>query len=115
MTTRNNWGILFEAHRKRRGFNQDEMARKLGRTQAMVSFYESGQNLPPLSQIIDIADSLDLTGTERSTFIEEAYLAHAPDVIRCLVQDLKASVRRLEKRAEASRALDAGDTGGKAP
>lgn len=101
MPQRNNWAILFEAHRKRMAIDQGELARLIGKTQSVVSDYERGNLLPPLSLVSDIADLLSLTGTERSTFLEEAYLAHAPDILRCLVQDLKARVAKLERELGA--------------
>lgn len=75
----------------------------------MISLYESGNNLPPLSQVSEFADVLELTGTDRSTFIEEAYLAHAPDVIRCLIQELRISIKRLEKKLAIKDPVDGGN------
>ena len=94
MKKRNSWAILFEGHRKRRGLNQDKMAKLLSTTQGTVSDYETGKLLPPTSRCSDIADLLDLTGDERRTFIEEAFLAHAPDRIRGLVADLRSEIAR---------------------
>lgn len=106
MTQKNNWATIFDFHRKRMRLNQDQMAELIGKAQNTVSDYENGKLLPPLSQVVEMADLLSLTGTERSTFIEEAYLAHAPDIVRCLVQDLKVRVARLEKRLRAKGDLD---------
>lgn len=106
MTQKNNWATLFAFHRKRMNLNQDQMAELIGKSQNTVSDYENDKLLPPLSQVVEMADLLSLTGTERATFIEEAYLAHAPDIVRCLVQDLRVRVGRLEKRLRAKGDLD---------
>lgn len=95
--TRNTWSILFEAHRKRRGITQSDAAIFMRVTQAAVSDYERGVALPPLQQLSDIANALELTGTERVSFIEEGYLVHAPDRIRIMVDDLRRRVGQLEK------------------
>jgi transcriptional regulator with XRE-family HTH domain len=83
-------------HRLRCRRDQDELARCLGVSQATISNYEKGASLPPLDKISDLCGLLEIHGEERRSFVEEAYLAHAPDRIRALIADLRARVARLE-------------------
>jgi transcriptional regulator with XRE-family HTH domain len=93
----NSWGQLLAVHRTRCGMNQDKLAKIMGITQSLVSCYERGKTLPPLDQVSDMCVTLDLTGTERQRFVEEAYLAHTPDRVLAIVMDLRVQVRRLRK------------------
>lgn len=73
------------------------MGKLLDTTQGTVSDYETEKLLPPLSRVSDIADLLDLTGSERRTFVEEAHLAHAPETVRNMMQDLRVELARAHK------------------
>ncbi len=73
------------------------MGKLLDTTQGVVSDYETGKLLPPLSRVSDIATLLDLSGDERRTFIEEANLAHAPETVRNMMQDLRAELRKAHR------------------
>lgn len=66
----------------------------LGVSQALVSRYERGKTIPPLELLSHMCEILDLTGDERSSFVEEACLAHAPDRVRGIVAELRAEVAR---------------------
>lgn len=88
------WSLLLCAHRKKAHINQDEFADRLRVSQGTVSNWERGESLPDLSLVADMSDALGLRGDDRRTFIEEAFLAHAPDRVRAIVADLRAEVDR---------------------
>jgi transcriptional regulator with XRE-family HTH domain len=90
------WSSMLLAYRQKMRLNQDDLAKVLGVTQATVCNYESGSSLPPLQSLSDLCDLLEMRGEERRTFIEEGYLAHAPDRVRSLVADLRRRISRLE-------------------
>lgn len=102
------WPSLLRTHMQRNGFLQDDFAPKVKRSQPAISDLCNGKTLPPLSEITDFADVLELRGTERSTFIEEAYLAHAPDVVRCMLIEHRALIIRLERYIKKN-GLDPGE------
>lgn len=90
------WSLLLESHMKRSQMTQQDIAGFLGVSQASVSDYIIGEIKPPLQHLSTLADCLGLIGQERVTFIEEGYLAHAPDRVRALVADLRRRISRLE-------------------
>jgi transcriptional regulator with XRE-family HTH domain len=95
----NTFGRLLAAYRVRAGLTQDDLARRTGFKQSAISDFEVGAVRPPLAKLADFCDALDIHTDERLRFIEEAYLAHAPDRVRAMVVDLRARVRRLERLA----------------
>lgn len=88
------WPLLLRAHREKVRINQDDFAKRLGVSQALVSRYERGKTIPPLELLTVMCEILDLTGDERASFVEEACLAHAPDRVRAIVTELRAEVAR---------------------
>jgi transcriptional regulator with XRE-family HTH domain len=90
------WSMLLDGHMQRQRITQADLAKNIGVSQASVSDYLIGDLRPPLQHISTIADCLSLIGQERVSFIEEAYLTHAPDRVRSLVADLRRRISRLE-------------------
>lgn len=90
------WATLLEGHMIRQRISQADLAKSIGISQASVSDYVIGDLRPPLQNLSALADCLSLIGQERVSFIEEAYLAHAPDRVRSLVADLRRRISRLE-------------------
>jgi transcriptional regulator with XRE-family HTH domain len=94
------FGSLLDHHIKRmnaiHGFTEADLGRQIGKGQTAVSDYRTGAVRPPLSLITEMANALELRGDIRQEFIEEAYLAHAPDRVRSLVADLRRRISRLE-------------------
>lgn len=99
MTQRSPWAVALEYHRKRRGFTQDSLASALRTVQSTICDYERGGLLPPLQLLSELCDVLELTGADRSAFVEEAYLAHSHDRVRALVMDLRQRYAKLERIA----------------
>jgi transcriptional regulator with XRE-family HTH domain len=93
------WGKLLIFHRERQRMTGDDLSRIVGVAQRTISDYEMGVLRPPLAKLTDFCDALDIHTDERLRFIEEAYLAHAPDRVRAMVVDLRNRVRRLERLA----------------
>jgi transcriptional regulator with XRE-family HTH domain len=104
------WGMLLETHMRRTQLTQSDIAKTLGVSQPCVSDWQIGAVRPPLQHLTDLAELLGLFGAERLTFVEEAYLAHAPDRVRNLVADLRARIIKLE-RAQRKSGLAPGDPG----
>lgn len=97
--SRNAWGKMLEAERNRAGLTGDDLGRRVGCAQKTISDYERGELRPPLDKLSDLCEALDLHGEIRNRFVEEAYLAHAPERVRVMVVDLRARVRQLERHA----------------
>lgn len=62
---------------------------------------KAGLRPPPLDRIADWAQHLNLTGTDRETFIESAQLAHCPDEIVALVRSLRQDLKALQQKRDA--------------
>lgn len=94
------FGSLLDHHIRRlnaiQGFTEADLGRLIGKGQTAISDYRTGAVRPPLSLISEMANALELRGEIRQEFIEEAYLAHAPDRVRALVADLRRRISRLE-------------------
>jgi transcriptional regulator with XRE-family HTH domain len=54
-------GLYLRAARLQRGLSQAELAAKSGLSQAQISYFEAGQRLPSLEQLLGIARALDLS------------------------------------------------------
>lgn len=50
-----------KTYRERKGFTQADLGKVLGVTQAVVSFWEIGRNLPEASKLPDLARALGCT------------------------------------------------------
>lgn len=55
------YGARVEAARKEKGLTQEELAERVGVSQAMINFIEKGKKKPSLDKAIAIARELDTT------------------------------------------------------
>ncbi|MFN8150268.1 MAG: XRE family transcriptional regulator [Solirubrobacterales bacterium] len=89
--------------RETRGWNQSELAKKLGVTQTAISYWEGGKRSPGLDDLIMIAEALDVPVFK---FIPPSRAqAQAPALLRATAarladSDLQESVARLTDMAE---------------
>lgn len=56
-------GKAIRTLRLKRGISQRELAKRLGRTETMVSLMESGKNIPQTERIKDVSKALGVTPT----------------------------------------------------
>jgi hypothetical protein len=57
-----------------------------------------GERLPPLRAIELWADALGLAGPDRAAFIDAAHLAHAPEHVRKMVEELRAQIAKSQQQ-----------------
>jgi len=57
-------GQRIRAHREARGWTQGDLAKRLGRTQTAVSYWESGQRGLSIDDLVDLAHALGVDGAE---------------------------------------------------
>jgi DNA-binding XRE family transcriptional regulator len=55
------FGARIEAARKKKGMTQEELAEKVGVSQAMINFIEKGKKKPSLETTLAIANEFDTT------------------------------------------------------
>lgn len=83
------------------GFSQNRAGPALGCTGPFVNQVIRRKAKPPLDQIERWADALHLEGDARAEFIRLAYLAHAPEQVRQLVEAQAEMIAKLTARVEA--------------
>lgn len=81
-----------------RRMTQAEYARAVRHPPPFVNQVIHGKRTPPLKQLETWADTLDLSGEERATFLRLALLAHCPGPIQDDYLRLRARVDKLERR-----------------
>lgn len=65
MSAANAWiSRAIRSHREARGWNQSELASRLGRTQTAVSFWESGKRTPGIDDLIQVATVFEVGPSE---------------------------------------------------
>jgi Zn-dependent peptidase ImmA (M78 family) len=65
MSAANAWiSQAIRSHRVARGWNQSELASRLGRTQTAVSFWESGKRTPGIDDLIEVASVFEVGPSE---------------------------------------------------
>jgi Zn-dependent peptidase ImmA (M78 family)/DNA-binding XRE family transcriptional regulator len=65
MSEANAWiSQAIRSRRMARGWNQSELARRLGRTQTAVSFWESGKRTPGIDDLIEVAAAFEVGASE---------------------------------------------------
>lgn len=100
MGKRSPFATLLDYHINKRnaidGFTEADLGKLIGKGQTAISDYRTGSLRPPLSLVTEMAEALEIRGDERTAFVEEAFLAHAPERVRALVDGLRRRVHRLE-------------------
>lgn len=86
-TATNNWiATKIRRQRELRNWTQSELARRLGRTQTSLSYWESGKRTPSLDDLIELADVLEV---DVQVFIPPVYARRPPQTL------LRATAERL--------------------
>lgn len=96
------WCAMTRALMERTGTSNTDLAKMVGVTQPQVSFLINGQVRPPLNDMDKFCDALGLEGSERDNYVTQAYLAHAPQRVRILVEQQAAEIRRLRLAVASS-------------
>jgi transcriptional regulator with XRE-family HTH domain len=91
------FGELLHKTLKDRGLSYAAFARLVGVKPPLVFAIRSGKQRIPKARIAAWADRLDLTGKERVHFLDEAWLSHASEHVRDLVQRLRQDHARHQK------------------
>jgi Zn-dependent peptidase ImmA (M78 family)/DNA-binding XRE family transcriptional regulator len=104
-TDTTNWiAATIREHRDRRGWSQAELARRLGRTQTSLSYWETGKRSPALEDLFELAGVLDV---DVETFIPPGRARRpAPALLRATAErlassELQGAVEELLARASA--------------
>lgn len=90
--------------RERRNWSQAELARRLGRTQTSLSYWESGKRTPALDDLIELSDVL---GVDVAVFIPPTHARRpGPALLRATAErlasdELRYAVEQLLERASA--------------
>lgn len=97
------WGRLdfydvFISSLKNSGLSNTAFAAKAGASKQHVNDMLKKRRTPPLDRLEAWADALSLTGEERAAFIRLAYLAHAPEQVRRLVEQLEADLAQAREQ-----------------
>ena len=83
-------------------------AQRVGCTHGQISNIIAGRRSPPLEQLDRWCAELGLADQARERFVNLAFLAHAPEQVRALVERLEARADAAEREAGTLRAqLDA--------
>jgi transcriptional regulator with XRE-family HTH domain len=72
-------------------------AQRVGCTHGQISNIIAGRRSPPLEQLDRWCAELGLADQARERFVNLAYLAHAPEQVRALVERLEARVEGAER------------------
>ncbi len=96
--TQTSFGDYLDVLLKARGLSVRQFAAQVGRDSGAVCNIKRLTLNPKLME--PWADVLGLTGQERELFIKLAWLAHAPEYVRKLVESLEAEVRLIRKRSK---------------
>ena len=89
MPSRSDFGKLLAQHLKRRRLSARGFALQVKVGTSFLRFVMLGERPVPPKRIEVWADVLGLSGEERERFVEEAWLTHAPEYVRELVERLR--------------------------
>ena len=90
------YGEMLKSLIAQKGYGLREFAQRVGYAHSNISAIMAGRRPPPLDRIERWADALGLDGQERQEFLEEAYLAHAPQQVRHIVDRMRVEIDSLE-------------------
>lgn len=57
-------GANIRFHRKKRGYTQEKLAEQADINEKLIGFYETGKRIPPVINLIAIAEALEVTVDE---------------------------------------------------
>lgn len=80
---------FFAHHLLLSGMSRRAFASKAGTSAGFLTNICDGSRTPPLDRLNKWADLLKLSGSNRTEFMELAYLAHAPEEVRAMVGELR--------------------------
>jgi transcriptional regulator with XRE-family HTH domain len=92
------FGPFLQLALDRKMMSQREFAKRAHSSSASLSQIISGKRTPPLDQIDNWANILDLKGEDRVSFLELACLEHCPEPLRQEYLRMKGQILRLEQR-----------------
>ena len=92
-----NIGSFIAAHRKEKGWTQEELAEKLSVSNRSISRWENGNTLPDYTLMFELAEVLDVSVTELLTGQCRNASNHPADDIR-LILELEHRENKLQRR-----------------
>jgi transcriptional regulator with XRE-family HTH domain len=93
------FGTLLSELIRVRGISLRSFSAALGKSQGNISnIIKGAEYTPPLDELDQWADFLELKGDKRAEFLELAYLEHCPEPIRKEYLRQKAVIAKMEER-----------------
>lgn len=86
------------------GLSQRDFAKKCGISGGYPAHFISNIRPPTLQKVDEMADALGLEGDRRAEFLEAAYLAHAPEEIRRLLEKVQSQASEYRHELDDLRA-----------
>jgi transcriptional regulator with XRE-family HTH domain len=89
---------LFEKHMVKCGFTRRNFGKETGVSHVHVTNILNGIRTPPLEKLEIMATVLKLTVQEKKEFFDAAYLEHAPEKVREMLEELHRTLVEQSKK-----------------
>lgn len=96
-------GDLLHKILEQRGLSYAAFARSVGVKPPLVFAVRKGKQRIPKARIEQWAEGLGLKGKDRTKFLEEAWLGHAPTYVKAMVDQLRRELSRRTKSKPPAR------------